>query len=688
MARRHIAPTIQFLLSRALFALLIGGSLRADAQQRPARDTLPRDTTARTAQRIEPQEILAVRTLGVIGGAATIAVRVDSTALGTGATLADLLRRVPMVHVRTNSRGEVELSVRGSESRQAALTLNGIPLSPGWDGRADAGLVPLSGVTSLSVVRSSGSLLGGPNAIGGMIDLRIEAPTRAFERTLSLGGDQAGAQLLSATAAGLQPRGRHGYTHWSVGGSAREVPGLMRAADVPDANGETRLRTNTDVRHRDLFVTAGWDASSGASVHALVSAYAAERGVAPELHLSAPRLWRYPAQSRVITQLRAQAAPLQSLAGTTTLEGSVAYVSGLSRIATYGDPLFTTVTGRESGDERVRTLRTTAKHVWHAGSELRSAFTMQDITYDEGLNGSAPSRYAQRLWSAGIEAQRVLGTRTLLTAGLVADRGATLESAGKLASPARTMPGWRLGATMQVRPALRVHGSASERARFPALRELYSGSLARFEPNPELTPERLRAFEAGISWGAGESAFGTSVQVVGFAHRLEDGVVRVGFPGTNRFIRVNRDRTESVGTELLVGWRGSNGASLQLEGVGQRVRIIDVLAGNSGRKPEHQPGVRGMLDGTLPEVRGVVLGANVRYLGAQYCVNPETSRDVSLAAQSVIGATLQRRWRRSGRAVHGLRMLLGLDNLTDAAVFEQCGLPMAGRTLRLSVTVD
>ncbi len=685
-------------MRRTSLSLSVGGlvvtlavatfGVRVDAQERPQPGSdvrpSPRDTIA---QRIEPQEILAARGQGVIGGAAAVRVRVDSARLGTSATLADLLRTLPTVNVRTNSRGEIELSVRGSESRQAALTLNGIPLSPGWDGRADAGLIPLSGITSLTFVRSTGSVLGGPNAIGGTVDLRIDAPTRPFERSVSIGSDQTGAQLASVTAAGLQPRGRQGYTHWSAGAGYRNLPGLVRADGVPDATPGAALRTNTDVRSRDLFAAGGWDAPSGAGVHALVSAYDAERGVAPELHLVAPRLWRYPAQSRVFTQVRAQAAPLTWAAGTTTLEASATYMSGLTRIETFTDNRYTTVNGRESGDERVRTLRATGKHLLHAGSELRSAFTVQDIRYDESLNGSAPLRHAQRLWSAGLEGQRVFGERTLLTAGVVVDQGATLESGEKLANPTRNMPGWRLGATTQLRTTVRLHGSASERGRFPALRELYSGSLARFEPNPALQPERLRALEGGISWGAVESGLGLGAQLVGFAHWLDDGIVRVGFPGTNRFIRVNRDRTESVGTEMTVSWRGAEGAGVQLDVVGQRVLITDQLLGGSGRKPEHLPAVRIAMDATMPVRAGLMLGATVQHVGAQYCVNPETDRDVGLARQTVLGATAQRRWR-FARGGHGLRALLGLENVTNAALYEQCGLPRAGRTLRLGVTID
>jgi iron complex outermembrane receptor protein len=32
-----------------------------------------------------------------------------------------------------------------------------------------------------------------------------------------------------------------------------------------------------------------------------------------------------------------------------------------------------------------------------------------------------------------------------------------------------------------------------------------------------------------------------------------------------------------------------------------------------------------------------------------------------------------------------LRAVLGLDNVTDATVYDQCGLPQPGRTLRLGL---
>ena len=45
-------------------------------------------------------------------------------------------------------------------------------------------------------------------------------------------------------------------------------------------------------------------------------------------------------------------------------------------------------------------------------------------------------------------------------------------------------------------------------------------------------------------------------------------------------------------------------------------------------------------------------------------------------------------WRVVAAGWRSLRLVLGVDNLADAAVYEQCGLPRAGRTLRLAVTLD
>lgn len=654
----------------------------AAAQERPSPE---RPDSAAT--RIEPTEIRGARGATVIGGAAAQVIRTDSLRSTTAPTLADVLRSVPLVLVRQNSRGEVELSVRGSESRQVGIMLDGLPLSTGWDGRADPSLIPLSGVSKMTYVRATSTVLGGPNTLGGVIELSLAEPRvdAGLQPRLSLGSDETGARLLSAALSGTTELDASSHLTWRAGGGMRQRDGLVRASGVPDPRTGAFLRTNTDMRESDAFASLGWHGSNGAGLSALVSGYDATRGVAPELHVSDPRLWRYPEQSRMTAQLRGTSPLVSSGLGTTQFELSGGLLGGRTRIESYDTPAYETVVGTEAGNERVTTLRAAAQHAFNNGAELRAAVTSNRISYDLSEDGAPFAPYRQALLSAGAEARFAVGARTLVSAGLVHDEARTIEAAGLPPLGRQTALGWRAGVTHRVSMRTRLHASASRRARFPALRELYSGALNRFEPNPDLLPEELLATEVGVSLGDPTALNGLTAQVTAFVHHLDDGIVRVDVEGTNRFKRINRDETDSYGTELLLGWRGQGGHSLMLDVIAQKVRIKDLTAGGATRKPEHMPGLRAMLEGGMPVGGGINLGAHVTRIGAQYCVNPEAGGDVALAAQTVGGATLDRGFSLGGGLFSAMRVILGVDNVANAAVYEQCGLPRAGRTLRLGV---
>lgn len=675
-ARRSIALGFAGLASAAFVGL--------GAQEAPPPRPAPRDTVA---QRIEPTEIRGERGATVVGGAAAAVVRIDSLRTTVSPSLADILRSVPLVLVRTNSRGEVELSVRGSESRQVGIMLDGLPLSTGWDGRADPSLIPMSGIAQLTYVRATSSVLGGPNTLGGVIDLQVDSPALGYQPRLAVGSDETGAQLASLGIGRTSRVGSGGLLSWKVGGGLREMDGIVRARGVQDLAPRGALRTNTDVSARDGFASLGYRAPNGAGISALVTGYDASRGVAPELHVSEPRLWRYPRQSRVASQLRVSAPRLESRAGTTQLEVSGGLLNGATHIETFTDASYSTVDATEDGQEQVASARFAATQHLPNGAQVRLAVTSNSVRYDETLGADPVLHYRQSLLSAGAETQWIVGSRTLVSGGLVLDRAETGEAGGRTPLGPKDHLGWRLGATVQATANTRLHASASRRARFPALRELYSGALNRFEPNPALRPEELLAAETGISFGDPSLSRGLVAQFVAFHHWLEDGIVRVGVPATNRFQRINRDEMRTAGLEAMAGWRGGiEGPSLTLDLVTQRVDIRDITAGGAERKPEHMPNLRAMVDGTIPVAARVRLGANLTHIGNQYCVNPDTDVDTPLAAQTIGGVTLERSWNLGqGRGFGVMRVLAGMDNVTNAAVYELCGLPRAGRTLRIGV---
>src|SRR5690606_3493415 len=102
----------------------------------------------------------------------------------------------------------------------------------------------------------------------------------------------------------------------------------------------------------------------------------------------------------------------------------------------------------------------------------------------ETVDASPTLEYRQRLSSAATELDVRPNAALTLSAGISHDAAITDEAGGRPPLGRKDGVGWRGGATwVLAEQGLRLHASASQRKRFPALRELYSGALNRFEPN-------------------------------------------------------------------------------------------------------------------------------------------------------------------------------------------------------------
>src|SRR5204862_3104232 len=131
------------------------------------------DVTAQTPDSLKPEApvfhvgaiiVQATRAVATSGGASAIEVQLDSMRLKPAPTLEQVLRELPFIQVRTNPRGEGYFSIRGSgfDAREVAVLADGIPLSLGFDHRADISVLPATGASTLTVIRGIPSLLYGP----------------------------------------------------------------------------------------------------------------------------------------------------------------------------------------------------------------------------------------------------------------------------------------------------------------------------------------------------------------------------------------------------------------------------------------------------------------------------------------------------------------------------------------------
>ena len=656
------------------------------------------------------------RPIATTGGRSAVEFDLDSAGAVAAPTMEELLRRMPAVQIRANSRGEAQPDLRGAEDRQVAILLDGVPLTIGWDHRTDISIVPLTAVRAMTLYRGLSSMLHGPNVLGGAIEFDVGrgAALRPDPTPLNaqLALDEVGA--VSASAVASFRREIDGGA-WLVraGGGYRRSPG----ATVPGGAAEDRRvreelladsasgwRLNSDRRLSDCFLSARYRGDGGAWASGLVAVSDAERGVPPETHVASPRLWRYPHQGRITAAISggsgAHAAPFG--------EGEVEISLGLDRSTTeieaYESAAYEKVADGETGTTTTLSARLLGDHRFDWGPEARTALTFARVSHDEAFRPDEKFAYEQRLWSLGTEVE--IGSDDILRSGAGLTRwtlGASIDGADTPLSgdkePLDALWDWgaRAGVSRVLAGgSLLLHAGVSRRTRFPSLRELYSGALGRFMPNAELRPETMVAGEVGLTLDDGER----QLQVVGFRNRLANGIVRESVPTTQGilFRRVNRDEVRSRGVEVMGAGTlgpGTVGVGMTWQSVltgsgalasGVALTRDDVLADD--RPVEYAPALAGTATVGVKMPGQLLVSGFVRYRGVQRCANI----DATVLDEMEASATLDLEATRSFVGARGdgevrVDAAVAVSNLTDATVMDQCGLPQPGRTLRIQLLI-
>ncbi len=658
-------------------------------------DSLRRDTLV---YEMEDLRVRTTRPVSTTSGASAVRLSLEIPRLAPVPLLADALRAMPFVQVRENSRGETQLTLRGTESRQVAILVDGVPLTLGWDARTDLSVVPTDAAREIQLYRGISSVLHGPNVLGGVVEIDLAAgesgptpPGNSVQGGLdATGAVVVGGKIGSASALGS------GRLLWQAGGGYRSRDGVPTARNVSQpvepVDGE---RLNSDLRHASGFLTGRYEAESGAWASLSSFAFDAERGVPPELHVSEPRLWRVPETRRIVTALSGGTQWFNTpFGGEGDVEISLGLDVGSMQIDAYETLGYETVEESEFSDDRTITARALADHTLGSGM-LRTAFTWAETKHDEridtGDSMGSVSEFKQRLYSIGAEVEQPVSSMSSgfwsgvrLSAGGSFDHASTPLTGG--VEPRDPIGAWgaRVGGSAIVGSTGRLHFGASRRVRFPSLRELYSGALGRFVPNPDLQPEVLRAIETGLTGSADALSGELEAQAVLFHQRFSNAIVRTGL-GDGRFQRQNRNVVRAAGIELLgaLRWdRWSVGGDLTL----QDVVLKDELAPAEQLRPEYQPALAGSLNLDGPIVAGIRGRADLGLVGRQYCVDPELGSDIALGATARLDLVVSREWNIGG-AFRTVQATAGLHNATDATVFDQCGLPQPGRLFRVAFRI-
>jgi outer membrane receptor protein involved in Fe transport len=362
---------------------------------------------------------------------------------------------------------------------------------------------------------------------------------------------------------------------------------------------------------------------------------------------------------------------------------------GHTEIRSYADRSYREVTGAENGKDGTYTFRLLGDHTLTRWSDLRGSFTFSDINHEAIIDGES-ANYQQHLMSlAGETAIRLIESPAAvleslrMSVGGAWDRGSTPRTGGLESLGTLNDWGARVGLSALVNDgSTALHAGVSRRGRFPSLRETYSEALNRFVPNPDLHPEHLLAVEGGVTTRLAEG----ELQVVGFHHRLTDAIRRITLPDRKR-MRVNSDKLKSTGLEVLLS---QSFGPLALEGnlTLQKVDLIDPETTLSS-EPENMPERTGRARLSFPLMAGLLGGAEAEYTGPQFCQDPDTGEDMKLKGGTWLNGVLSKvfTFRSRSGVAQRVEAAISADNLGNTALYDQCGLPRAGRLFRFQVRV-
>lgn len=574
----------------------------------------------------------------------------------------DLLRYVPgvqpgLLSSRYNHPTAQALSLRGLGARRALVLLDGVPLNDGFGGWINWGLVPDT-IERIEVVPGGGSNLYGTWAMGGVVQILTEPPDVGFKSRLesSAGNQDAYTQSLA---------GRYGTERGGAGLAYRwyHTNGFIT---VPSDQRGPVDRTD-DSRHEHVHGTVVRSLSAGTRLTVSGTLFREDRTFGTPLSLASRTIGSAAVgldgnvgrDGRWDTKLFAQWQTFRNLT-------SVVTPSSMNRQSEVRDRI-QVIPSNDFGGLSQWTVPVGPWSRLVVGTDARAIVGQSEEQIFTGGGGRSLARGKQVGW--GLFGEWIADPTDRLTivpslrwdwwknfdGRVEATSGAVTPTRDNVESAVNP----KLAAQYRVTDHVRVGASIYRAFRAPTLNELYRGFTFAgfsFQPNENLTPERLTGGEAKIEADLLPERRLT-LRVTGHYDEVKDQIVFIT-QGSLAAKRQNVGQARTIGGELDLTVRPAEHLSFTT-GYACADSIITDFMGDATREGRQLPNVSrhqvviGLTFGHPDWAQATILG---RYLSRQFADDLNTQ---PIADFMVVDASIQKR---IGKL---LRLFLNAENLTD-----------------------
>ncbi|WP_034387374.1 TonB-dependent receptor plug domain-containing protein [Comamonas composti] len=485
--------------------------------------------------------------------AATSEQRLDAAQLElrNADTVADAVRLLPGVSLSRNSRNEEMINVRGFDSRQVPVYVDGIPLYVPYDGYVDFGRFTTFDLAEVRVAKAGASLMYGPNTLGGAINLVTRKPSKPFEGDIRLGAG-SGSQRKAAVNLG----GNLDTWYYQIGASyldADSFPlpkGFKDFKKQPTDTGDKRenaYRTDKRLSFKIGLTPNATDEYALGYVH-----QEGEKGnpvyTGTATGKNVIRYWRWPYWDKDSVYLLSNTR----IGENNLLKARIYHDSYKNGLDMYTDASYS----RHDPTSSYKDVSKGASLEWSnysfAGHELRFGAHYKIDEHTDAASTKDPQKhYRDVTYSLVAEDTIALAERWSLNLAVSHERREAREvhlwpTGSADATNGVAKLGYALGKDSE------AYVIASHKTRFPTIKDRYSARMGTALPSPDLQPETANHLELGVSGKPWEGGLG---QAALFYSRVRNQIQSVVVPsaacgGSTCNQAQNVGRTRNLGLEL------------------------------------------------------------------------------------------------------------------------------------------
>lgn len=587
---------------------------------------------------------------------------------------AQLQLYLPSGYVRTNSRGESMLFVRGAGERQLGLFFDGVAMNIPWDNRLDLTFVPTDIIGNIRVNKSGSSIFYGPNVLGGAVSITtIERANPGYGLNVKLQAGDGNTQSYS-----ILHDGRIDNFNYITNLSYYKTDGSILSAKAPDNLGNqsanSALRSNT-ASSRINFYGRGEYRFNPESVLGLSFSYTTqEKGVAPETFAGTDaRFWKYPERNRMIITLNG----MHEINDDFSLKATVWNDIFSQKIEDYKSIEYNEINEIQDDDDNTLGARFSLNYFLSDNQNVSLVINGFTTAHKQSTDGNNETEFSQITVSPGLEYTATFNDFET-AAGIGIDYNQTPKT-GLFTEEEGASKSDFAGFLMlkyNFSQKFAALGNLSRRTRFPTMREQYDGALGKFKTNPDLKPETGLLSEIGLLYE--EEKF--NVKISGFYNSYSDLIERIRLSEDQdpqkRRMRVNYAEATVSGIDAKISYSPINNLNIDAF-----YTYLNTEAKQDGKEIEHLFQKPEMLGGMMAYYRfdfGLKPQIELEYTGKQYDSEPDNPDGfVEIDPSPIMNIRLAYEFILSDALVE---FYIRLNNVTDEYKLSQYGLPAPGRT--------